>query len=143
MTQKKILKRYAFAYDSEIGYVEKSIFYPVPFNFVKFLKIVIKYLRAGQEQSAEKVLRKSIAEYCGAVATLQRCNKLYLRDSVFFNYYKDMILQREHYVEQFNANLRKANAALRDQEANARFKARAAQRPVSRSLLHIANRNKY
>lgn len=143
MAQKEILKRYAFACDTEIGYVEKGVFYPVQFNFVKFLKIVIKYLRIGQDQSAEKVLRKAIAEYCGVKFTLHKCNKLYLADSVFLNYYKEMILQRKHYVEQFNRNLRKAIAILRDHEANARLNPRAAQRPVSRSLLHIANRNKY
>lgn len=143
MAEKEILKRYAFAYDSEIGYVEKSAFYPVPFNFVKFLKIVIKYLRTGQELSAEKVLRKAIAEYCGGKFTLDRCNKCKLADSAFLAYYKEMISKRKHYVEQFNKNLRKANAALRDYDANQRFKQHAAQRPVSRSLLHIANRNKY
>lgn len=143
MTQKEILKRYAFAYDTKIGYVEKGIFYPLEFNYVKFLRIVVKYLRAGQEQSAEKVLRKSIAEYCGLEVTLHRCNKLYLRDSVFLNYYKDMIIKRKYYVEQFNYNLKKAIAVLRDHEANQRLHPFGTQRPVAKSLLHIANRKRY
>lgn len=143
MAEKEILKRYAFAYDREIGYVEKGIFYPLEFNFVKFLKIVARLLKAGQEQSAEKVLRKAIAEYCGVEITLNRCNKLYLRDSVLLNYYKEMIIKRKHYVDQFNKNLRKAIAMLRDHEANVRLNPRAPQRPVAKSLLHQANRNKY
>lgn len=135
MAQKEILKRYSFAYGTEIGYVEKGEFIPVQFNWVTFLRLVIKHLVVTHYSTADMALKNAIVEYCSA----QKMQKIYkgciLSDSEFFNYYKSMISKKPKFQKMFQQNsLIMQNARENRQKESLRKRGTIArQRPASKS----------
>ena len=127
--------RSAFCYKQEIGYIEKGEFIPVPFNFVTFLRMVIKYLSTSHSPTADMALKNAIIEYCSA----QKMHKIYkgsiLSDSEFFNYYKNMVNKKAKFQAKFQKNLLLMKNARENQRKESLSKSftTAKQRPACKS----------
>lgn len=78
-----------FCYGEQIGVVEKSIFYPVHFDRIKFLKIVLALVKGKKRyNSIDWLLKEAISEYVG-VKSLHRqpINNASIYDSKFYDHY--------------------------------------------------------
>lgn len=96
--------RYAFCYEKELGYVVDKEFIPVPFNFVTFLRLVIKQLKVTHSSTPDVAIKNAIMEYC-ETKNMQRIYKGHsLSDSEFFNYYRNMVSRKTKYQNIFKKN---------------------------------------
>lgn len=127
--------RTAFCYEKEIGYIEKGQFIPVPFNFVTFLRMVIKHLCSSHSCTADVALKNAIVEYC-AVQKMHRIYKGHiLSDSEFFNYYKKMVNKKTKFQKMFQQNSKIMQNARdnRKKENLSKSFTTARQRPACKS----------
>ena len=125
----------AFCYEKEIGYVQDKKFIPMPFNFVTFLRLVIKHLKVTHCATPDIAMKKAILEYCEAKRMQQLYQGHSLSDSEFFNYYKNMVNKKAEFQQIFKKNL-VAMQKTRETERKARGGKQftlAKQRPACKS----------
>lgn len=125
----------AFCYEKEIGYVVDKEFISVPFNFVTFLRLVIKHVIVTNHATPDMAIKNAIMEYCGT-KKMQRIYKgRSLSDSDFFNYYRNMVMKKSEFQGIFKKNFVMIQKVRENQkkESISKKMTTAKQRPACKS----------
>lgn len=89
----------AFCFEEEVGVIVEGQFYPIKFEPIRFMRIIVKLMHKKDYVTADLLLKDAIMEYSSATMLSKIFKTKNLSDSLFYMKWRNLIRKNKKFYQ--------------------------------------------